>query len=75
MRKLRATLRNQHGFTLVLMTFMLTVLIGTAAFGVDFGRMYMYRAELHASADAGALSSIQRVMRGDYVGASDAARA
>ena len=47
-------LENRRGVTLVLMAFMLTVLIGSAAFAVDFGRMYLYRTQLHAASDAAA---------------------
>ena len=52
---------NRRGVTLVLMVFMLTVLIGSAAFAVDFGRMYMFRAQLHSAADAAALAGTFRV--------------
>ena len=55
-------LKNRRGVTLVLTAFMLTVLIGAAAFAVDFGRMYMYRTQLSAAADAAALAGIWQVL-------------
>ena len=55
-------LKNRRGVTLVLMAFMLTVLIGAAAFAVDFGRMFMYRAQLSSAADAAALAGIWQVV-------------
>ena len=56
-------LKNRRGMTLVLMAFMLTVLIGSAAFAVDFGRMYLYRTQLATAADAGALAGAWHVLK------------
>jgi hypothetical protein len=47
--------------TLILMAFMLTAMIGVSAFAVDFGRMYLFRAQLHSAADAAALAGTFRV--------------
>lgn len=55
-------LKNRRGVTLVLTAFMVTVLIGAAAFAVDFGRMYMYRSQLSSAADAAALAGIWQVL-------------
>jgi hypothetical protein len=44
------------------MAFMLTALIGAAAFAVDFGRMYLYRTELHAASDAAALAGAYQIL-------------
>lgn len=56
-------LKNRRGVTLVLMAFMLTVLIGSAAFAVDFGRMYLYRTELHTASDAAALAGAYQILK------------
>ena len=55
-------LKKRRGVTLVLMAFMFTVLIGAAAFAVDFGRMFMYRTQLSSAADAAALAGIWQVL-------------
>src|SRR5207249_7738044 len=55
--------RNRRGFTLILAALMMTILIGAAAFAVDFGRMYLYRNQLHAATDAAALAAAFRVMQ------------
>jgi Flp pilus assembly protein TadG len=73
MRRLKLRLRNQRGFTLILMTFMFTVLIGAAAFAVDFGQMYVLRAQLHAASDGAALAGAQRLMSNAPSEASDTA--
>lgn len=54
--------KNRRGVTLVLMAFMLTVLIGAAAFAVDFGRMMLYRTQLSAASDAAALAGAWHVL-------------
>jgi len=58
MRRVGFTKHERRGFTLVLMTFMITVLIGAAALAVDAGQMYRYRAQIHAGADAAALAGV-----------------
>jgi len=55
-------LKNRPGVTLVLTAFMVTALIGAAAFAVDFGRMYMYRTQLSTAADAAALAGVWEVL-------------
>lgn len=67
-------LENRRGVTLVLMVFMLTVLIGSAAFVVDFGRMYLYRTQLHSASDAGALAGIYQVLLKAPLTATDSAQ-
>ena len=66
-------LKNRRGVTLVLMAFMLTVLIGSAAFAVDFGRMFMYRAQLHTASDAAALAGAWQILQKDPNSAPDSA--
>src|SRR5690349_19586979 len=56
-------LRNRRGVTLVLTAFMLTALIGSAAFAIDFGRMYWYRAQLSAATDAAALAGAFQILK------------
>jgi len=56
-------LKNRPGVTLVLMAFMLTVLLGSAAFGVDFGRMFFYRAQLHTVSDAASLAGALQILK------------
>jgi Flp pilus assembly protein TadG len=66
-------LRNRRGITLVLMASMLTVLIGASAFAVDFGRMYMYHAQLRSAADASALAGVVTLANGHGTTAADSA--
>lgn len=66
-------LQNRRGVTLILMTVMFVVLIGVAAFAVDFGRMYLFRAELHTASDAAALAAAFRIMKNDPTTAQDSA--
>ena len=66
-------LENRRGVTLVLMAAMLTVLIGSAAFAVDFGRMYLYRTQLHAASDAAALAGVYQILIKDPNSATDTA--
>jgi Flp pilus assembly protein TadG len=66
-------LKNRRGVTLVLMAFMLTALIGSAAFAVDFGRMFMYRAQLHTASDAAALAGAWQILKKDPNSATDSA--
>ena len=55
---------NRRGFTLILMTLLLTVFIGAAAFATDFGRMYLIHGQLQAAADAAALAAVYEVAQG-----------
>jgi Flp pilus assembly protein TadG len=55
------------------MAFMLTVLIGSAAFAVDFGRMYLYRTQLHSASDAAALAGAFQVLKKVATTAPDSA--
>jgi Flp pilus assembly protein TadG len=66
-------LKNRRGVTLVLMAFMLTVLIGSAAFAVDFGRMFLFRTQLHTAADAAALAGVFQVLQKAPSSATDSA--
>jgi Flp pilus assembly protein TadG len=66
-------LRNRRGMTLVLMASMLTLLIGVSAFAVDFGRMYMFHAQLRSAADASALAGVVTLANGHGTMAADSA--
>ncbi|MEZ6078353.1 MAG: Tad domain-containing protein [Pirellulaceae bacterium] len=49
--------RDQRcGATLVLVVLLLVVILGVAAFAVDFGRMQLVRSQLQTAVDAGALA-------------------
>ena len=65
-----AKLKNRRGVALVLTAFMLTALIGAAAIGVDFGRMYVIRADLHSASDAAALAGMFWASQSHAVGVS-----
>ena len=56
-------LKNRRGVTLILTAFMLTALIGSAAFAIDFGRMYWYRAQLSTATDAAALAGAFQILK------------
>jgi hypothetical protein len=47
--------------------------IGAATLAVDVGRIYLFRAELHAATDAAALSAAERIMDSDIPSAVDTA--
>jgi len=66
-------LANRRGMTLILMAFMLTAMIGISAFAVDFGRMYLFRNELHSAADAAALAGMFRENQSHNTDARDTA--
>lgn len=55
-------LKNRRGVTLVLMAFMMTVLIGAAAFAVDFSKLMLFRTQLSAASDAAALAGVYQVL-------------
>ena len=70
----RRMARERRGATLILMTVLMTVFIGMAAFALDFGRFYMYRSQLQNAADAASWAGIQRLkINDDPVGALDTA--
>ncbi|MBY0490471.1 MAG: hypothetical protein K2R93_11575 [Gemmatimonadaceae bacterium] len=55
--------RRRRGSILILVASLLVVLLGVVAFAVDFGRMYLDRAQVHVSADAAALAGADRLLR------------
>lgn len=55
LRKCRRSDRR-CGATLVLVVLLLVVILGVAAFAVDFGRMQLVRSQLQTAVDAGALA-------------------
>ena len=70
---------RRRGFTLILVTVMLTIFIGVAAWVVDFGRMYLFRTQLHTAADGAVLAAAFEIMRlqpcsSDCFSATDSAR-
>jgi Flp pilus assembly protein TadG len=66
-------MKNRRGSTMILVGLSLVALVGIMAFAVDFGRMYLFRAQVHVSADAAALAGAERLMRGQYGVAADTA--
>lgn len=54
---------NRRGATLIFVAALMTVLVGMGAVGVDFARMYAFKAQLQASADAGAMAGAVELMR------------
>jgi Flp pilus assembly protein TadG len=65
MRTVKPGRWNRQGFTLVVMTLMMTVFIGAAAFATDFGKMYLIRGQLQTAADAAALAGMFEVAMGN----------
>lgn len=66
-------LRNRRGIALLMVSLLLVAFVGVAAMALDFGRMYLFRTQLHTGADAAAMAGALRLMQGDAVGASDTA--
>lgn len=50
----------------------LVALIGVTAFALDFGRMYLFRSQVHISSDAAALAAANELARANYGGAATA---
>jgi hypothetical protein len=53
----------------------MTVLIGMAAFALDFGRMYLFRSQLQNAGDSAAWAGLMRLMAKDTIFAADTAAA
>jgi Flp pilus assembly protein TadG len=66
-------LANRRGMTLILIAFMMTIMIGLSAFVVDFGRMYLFRSQLHSAADGAALAGVFRMSQTHTTDAQDTA--
>ncbi len=64
------------GATLVLIVVLMVVIVGAAAFAVDFGRMQLVRSQLQTAVDAGALAGSLQLKQDptDIEGARAAAR-
>ena len=60
MQRVKIELSNRKGFTLILGIFLITVILGTAAFAVDAGHENLNRAQVHAAADAAALAGMEK---------------
>lgn len=67
--------RERRGATLILMTVAMVVLIGMAAFALDFGRMYLFRSQLQNAGDSAAWAGLMRLMVKDTIFADDTAAA
>ncbi|MDX1351864.1 MAG: pilus assembly protein TadG-related protein, partial [Thiomicrorhabdus sp.] len=50
-------MKKEQGAILVMGAFILTILIGIAAFALDLGRLYVLRAEMQNAVDAAAISA------------------
>ncbi|HEX5437010.1 MAG TPA: pilus assembly protein TadG-related protein [Gemmatimonadaceae bacterium] len=50
--------RGRRGATLVLVCILITVLLGFTGVAFDFGRMYLFKAQLQTTADAAALAGV-----------------
>jgi Mg-chelatase subunit ChlD len=68
--------RGRRGATLVLIALLLVVLVGTAAFALEIGRMYTVRSQLQGAVDAGALAANLKLRSNpnDLAGAAAAAK-
>lgn len=64
LRNVVGRLRNRRGATLVLVGIMMTVTVGMTGAGVDFARMYAFKAQLQAVADAGAMAGAVELVHG-----------
>lgn len=64
---------RERGSVAVLMGLALAVLVGFAAIGVDVGRMYIVREQIHNAADGAVLAGVQ-ALPGDPQGAVETAR-
>src|SRR5437868_15460795 len=53
--------RGEHGFSLVLLTVSLTVMIGLLGLAFDAGRMFICKNELQAFVDASALAAVSHL--------------
>jgi Flp pilus assembly protein TadG len=59
--------KQRRGVTLVLVAVLFTALMGFVAMAVDFGRMYVFKAELKRAADAVAISVVLDKSKGRNV--------
>ncbi len=53
--------RGERGFSLILLSLTLVVLLGMVGLGVDLGRMFIHKTELQTFADASALAAISQM--------------
>ncbi len=56
--RLRVARRNESGATLIIVAMVLVVLMGMAAFAVDYGWLYWNGIKIQHGADAAALSGV-----------------
>lgn len=52
-------LKNRRGATMILFVVALLGFLGIMAYAIDFGRMYLFRTQVHTRADAAALAGVQ----------------
>lgn len=65
-RKLTRGLRNRRGATIVMLAILMTVMVGFVGVGVDFARMYAFKAQVQITADAGAIAGAIELARGRF---------
>lgn len=63
-QELRYSQKIRRGATLVFVAILMTVVMMFAGFGIDFSRMYAYKAQLKVLADAAALSGVTDLKNG-----------
>lgn len=66
-------LKIRRGATMVIVGVALVALVGIMAFSLDFGRMYLFRAQVHVSADAATLAGAERLAKQAYLTAASTA--
>lgn len=69
----RRVTRERRGVTMLVVGLSIVILVGLTAFVLDFGRMYLYRAEVHTSSDAAALAGADQVSKKRNAFAADTA--
>lgn len=61
LRYFKSQLSNNHGAVIVLVVFLIVLLLGIAAFAIDFGYRHLVRNELQNAADAAALAATREL--------------
>lgn len=63
LRTITGRLKNRRGAALVLIAIMMTVMVGMVGAGVDFARMYAFKAQLQVTADAAAMAGAHELVK------------
>ena len=71
MRRLSRPARRERGAVAVIVAFMMVLLLGFAAIGIDVGSIYSDQQQLQNGADAGALAIAESCQRGSCVNTAD----